>query len=144
MLDEYLTFLKREEGLRLAPYLDQVGKPTIGYGHLLDSMDHPPLTEVEAEALLRADATKAETAALHLAPNLLHFPKRLAALTDLCYNVGAHAVAGSGTVAAFLREDWKDAAARFVKWDKGGRPLKAIPALTLRRQRLVPWILDGP
>lgn len=144
MLDDYLTFLKREEGLRLTVYRDQVGLPTIGYGHLLSSPDHPPITEAEAEQMLRQDATKAETAALHLAPNLIHHPRRLAALTDLCFNVGASAVAGSGTVLAFVREDWNDAARRFVRWNKGGRPLKEIHALTLRRQRLVPWILDGP
>lgn len=143
MTDEYLAFLKKEEGCRLIAYRDQVGLPTIGYGHLLTSMNVPAITPARAEQLLKEDVALAEQHALELAPNLANHPRRLAALTDLCFNVGWKALVGSGTVAAFKREDWKDAAQRFVKWNKGGRPLKELPVLTKRRQALVPWILDG-
>lgn len=144
MTDEYIAFLKKQEGLRLEVYADQVGLPTIGYGHLLKSFDHPPITKERAEQLLRIDAQIAEDHALRLAPNLGKHPKKLAALTDLCYNVGAKAVEGSGTVAAFKREDWADAATRFVKWNKGrvNGVLVELPVLTRRRKALVPWILS--
>lgn len=145
MLDDYIAFLKKQEGLSLKVYKDQVGLPTIGYGHLLKSFDHPPITEARAEHLLRIDAQEAEDHALRLAPNLGKYPKRLAALTDLCFNVGPKALEGSGTVAAFKREDWADAAARFVKWNKGRIKgvLTELPVLTRRRKLLVPWI-TGP
>lgn len=144
MTDEYLAFLKRQEGLRLTVYKDQVGLPTIGYGHLLKSFDVPPITEARAEQMLREDVAVAEEQALRLAPNLANHPKRLAALTDLCFNVGAKVLEGSGTVKAFQREDWPDAARRFIKWNKGRVKgvLVELPVLTRRRNLLVPWILD--
>lgn len=143
MIDEYIAFLKKQEGCRLIPYRDQVGLPTIGYGHLLKSMDHPAITPARAEQMLREDVAVAEEQALELAPNLANHPRRLAALTDLCFNVGAKALVGSGTVAAFKREDWKDAAERFVKWNKGRvkGELVPLPVLTRRRVAMVPWIL---
>lgn len=145
MTDEYVAFLKKQEGLRLTVYKDQVGLPTIGYGHLLKSFDVPPITEARAEQMLREDVGVAEEHALRLAPNLEKYPRRLAALTDLCFNVGAKALEGSGTVAAFKREDWSDAAQRFVKWNKGRvkGELVELPVLTRRRKLLVPWITDG-
>ena len=145
MVDEYVAFVKKQEGLRLTVYKDQVGLPTIGYGHLLKTFDVPPITEARAEQLLREDLHVAEEQALRLAPNLAQHPRRLAALTDLCFNVGAKALEGSGTVAAFKREDWQDAAQRFAKWNKGRvkGALVELPVLTRRRQALVPWVLDG-
>lgn len=143
MLDEYLTFLKSQEGLKLTPYLDQVGLPTIGYGHRIPSLNVPPITKERAEQMLREDAEHAESEALLLAPNLLAHPKPLAALTDLCYNVGANALKGTGTVAAFKREDWADAKARYVKWDKAHDPkgnLVVLPVLARRRQLMAEWI----
>lgn len=145
MTDEYLAFLKKQEGLSLKVYKDQVGLPTIGYGHLLKSFDVPPITEARAEQMLREDVAQAEEQALFLAPNLSKYPRRLAALTDLCFNVGAKALEGSGTVAAFKREDWDDAALRFQKWNKGrvNGVLTPLEVLTRRRKLLVPWIVDG-
>lgn len=143
MLDAYLDFLKTQEGLRLTPYLDQVGLPTIGYGHRIPSVDVPPITRERAEQMLREDAEHAESGALLLAPNLLAHPKPLAALTDLCYNVGVNALRGTGTVAAFKREDWADAKARYVKWDKAHDPkgnLVALPVLAHRRRLMAEWI----
>lgn len=44
--------LKRDEGLRLKPYRDTVGKLTIGYGRNLDDVG---ITEDEAEYMLEGD-----------------------------------------------------------------------------------------
>lgn len=143
VLEEYLSFLKRQEGLRLTPYRDQVGLPTIGYGHRIPSLNVPPITEARADQMLREDAEHAESQALLLAPNLLAHPKPLAALTDLCFNVGPQALKGTGTLAAFRRGDWKDAAARYVKWDKAHDPrgnLVVLPVLARRRALMASWI----
>lgn len=144
MTDDWIAFLKHEEGLRLDPYLDQVGLPTIGYGHRIPSMRTPRILADHAEALLREDAAKAERQALALCPHLTG--RRLDAVADLCYNIGPNALRGSGTIAAFNRGDWQEAAARFVKWDKAHQAdgtLVALPVLTQRRKALVPWILEG-
>ena len=47
-----VTELKRDEGLRLKPYKDSVGKTTIGVGRNLDDVG---ITELEAEHLLAND-----------------------------------------------------------------------------------------
>jgi len=152
MTEEWITHLKKEEGCKLTPYFDFAGYPTIGFGHLLKSIDHPPITMEEAERLLREDAAKAEAGALQLCPNLSKYPRRLAALADLVYNVGKGALDGedplsplddSGTVKAFRREDWKDAAERYLKWDKAGRPLVVSNVLHHRRAAVQAWILEG-
>ena len=145
MIDEYIAFLKRQEGLRLEVYKDQVGLPTIGYGHLLKSFDHPPITEARAEQLLRLDVAHAEEQARELCPFLDKYPKRFAAFVDLCFNVGANALKGTQTLKAFQEERWSDAAERFVKWNKGRvkGALVELPVLTRRRKLLQPWVLDG-
>lgn len=143
MTDELIAFLKRQEGLRLAPYLDQVKLPTIGYGHRIPSLKVAPITEARAEQMLREDVARAEEKALRLCPKLTG--RRLAALTDLVFNAGDGALRGSGTVAALNREDWVDAANRFQKWDKAHKDGKLIqlPELTRRRKMGADWILTG-
>ena len=52
---ELVVFVKRAEGWVGHPYRDQVGLPTVGYGHRIDSMDHPNITLVEGTDLLMQD-----------------------------------------------------------------------------------------
>ena len=49
--------LERDEGLRLKPYQDTVGKLTIGVGRNLDDVG---ISKAEADFLLRADIERAE------------------------------------------------------------------------------------
>lgn len=54
--DTGLTLTKQFEGLRLRAYQDCAGIWTVGYGHTgRDVMAGRGVTELEAEALLRAD-----------------------------------------------------------------------------------------
>ncbi|MBK8006755.1 MAG: lysozyme [Gemmatimonadetes bacterium] len=124
---ELLDLVKRMEGFRATPYLCPAGYPTIGYGHRIPSLQHPPITEAEAEQLLRVDLGWAQRAALQLAPNLVTEPRRLAALTDLAYNVGRDALDGmdpndlgddAGVVQCLRAGDWTGAAVRFRRWNK--------------------------
>lgn len=57
--------VKGAEGFRELPYPDPVGRVTVGYGHRVI-----PLTEAEAEAVLRADLECARQAVLRLAADL--------------------------------------------------------------------------
>ena len=159
MTGEVLTLIKRHEGLRLKPYICPAGYPTIGYGHRIDSLDHPPITREQAEVFLWADAQTAEAAAMKLCPNLWEFPvqpRRLAALTDLVFNVGWGALDGSNpndplddsrVVKALRAGDWMQAAAEFRKWcharDPETKQMEVLPGLKARRDEGARWIEEG-
>ncbi len=53
-IEDILKDLKSDEGLRLKPYKDTVGKLTIGYGHNLDDLG---ISERTAEFMLSEDLT---------------------------------------------------------------------------------------
>ncbi|EMN1931792.1 lysozyme [Burkholderia ambifaria] len=128
-----IALIKQFEGLRLARYLDAVGKPTIGYGHLIlpnERFTHP-LTPAEAEALLRRDLRGAE---LNLR-KLLHVPvtqQQFDALMSFVFNLGAGRLRSS-TLLRYLNAGARTRAAdQFLVWNKaGGKPLAG---LTKRRQ----------
>lgn len=79
--------LKRDEGLRLTPYVDTVGKITIGYGtNLSDGIE-----EDEASYLLNRRAVNAAIALSKALPwtNQLPDPRR-GVLINMTYNMGIH------------------------------------------------------
>ncbi|KVX56519.1 lysozyme [Burkholderia stagnalis] len=128
-----IELIKHFEGLRLARYLDAVGKPTIGYGHLI--LPHEqftrPLTQAEADALLRHDLRSAE---LNLR-KLVRVPitqQQFDALMSFVFNLGAGRLRSS-TLLRYLNAGASARAAdQFLVWNKaGGRPLAG---LTKRRQ----------
>ncbi|HET7111728.1 MAG TPA: lysozyme [Gemmatimonadales bacterium] len=143
------------EGCRLEPYLDQLGLPTIGRGHRIPSLDHPPITQEEADRLFLEDVRAAEKKAIALAPNLTKYPRRLDALTDLVFNGGSRSLEGkdihdpsddAGVVKALRAEDWKDAAARFRNYCHGHLPdgtVVKLEALVHRRNVGARWIEEG-
>lgn len=154
MTPELIAFVKQEEGCVLHPYLCVANYSTIGYGHRIQSMLHPPITQDEAEALLAVDLGIAERGALLLCPNLAADPRRLAALTDLVFNVGRDALDGvspsdlsddSGVVKFLRAGDWPDAAARFRLWDhaKVRGALIEVAGLKARRAIGAEWIEQG-
>ncbi len=56
MIDPITADLMRDEGLRLKPYRDSVGKLTIGYGRNLDDVG---ISEIESDILLDHDIRRA-------------------------------------------------------------------------------------
>lgn len=154
MIQELEDLVKHEEGLRLSPYFCPAGYPTIGYGHRIPSLAHPPITIDEAESLLWADLSIAERGALQLCPNLADEPLRLAALTDLVFNVGRDALDGAtpsdltddaGVVRCLRAGDWTGAAIRFRKWDHArvSGNLVELSGLKRRREIGAMWIEQG-
>ncbi|AYZ62643.1 lysozyme [Burkholderia multivorans] len=128
-----IELIKHFEGLRLARYLDAVGKPTIGYGHLI--LPHErftrPLTPAEADALLRQDLRSAELGLR----KLLRVPvtqQQFDALMSFVFNLGSGRLRSS-TLLRYLNAGAPARAAdQFLVWNKaGGRPLAG---LTLRRR----------
>lgn len=125
--------IRRFEGLRLKPYLDAVGVPTVGYGHTGPdvSLRSPPVTPTVAEALMREDAEKAVLAALKASPELAGQNDRLSAIGDFIFNLGASRYRASTLRRKVRAGDWLDAAEEIQKWVyAGGRKL---PGLVMRR-----------
>ena len=78
--------LLRDEGLRLKPYMDTVGKLTIGVGRNLTDNG---ITEDEALALLGNDIANAENDLVIQLPLYNHLSEvRQRVLLNMCFNMG--------------------------------------------------------
>lgn len=95
---EGLRFIKRHEGCRLEVYEDVTGHATIGYGHLVTSLDKlTKISQSDADALLASDLKRFEAVVSQLqSERAAHGRARLAqhqldALVDFAFNVGRRA-----------------------------------------------------
>ncbi|MCX4142799.1 lysozyme [Paraburkholderia sp. SEWSISQ10-3 4] len=128
-----IDLIKQFEGLRLNRYLDAVGKPTIGYGHLilLHESFNRPLSESEALALLRRDLRSAELALRKLV-RVAITQQQFDALMSFVFNLGAGRLRSSTLLRYLNAGASSHAADQFLVWNKaGGKPLAG---LTRRRQ----------
>jgi len=88
MIDRGLmkTDLVRDEGMRLHPYTDTVGKVTIGVGRNLDDVG---ISETEALAMLDADIDRSIEDLERNLPWLFERPEPVQrALVNMCFNLG--------------------------------------------------------
>jgi len=104
--------LIRDEGLRLKPYKDSVGKTTIGVGRNLDDVG---ISREEALTLLETDIDRASAWVRTQLPWSLNLNEaRQAALVNMAFNMGERLT----TFAQFLRklqaEDYAGAAAEML------------------------------
>lgn len=84
--DALIKELTRDEGLRLKPYTDTVGKLTIGVGRNLSDVG---ISIAEANAMLLADIRRAEVDLDRNLPWWRHLSeKRQRVLTNMCFNMG--------------------------------------------------------
>ena len=120
----------RDDGL-YGPYLCPANVPTIGWGTVVPSMAHPPISQAEADRLLEQETVRALASALKLAPNLSRYPHRLAAVASFIYNLGSGRFKTSTLRRRILAEDWEGAAGEFGKWVFGGG--RKLPGLVKRR-----------
>ena len=133
ILEPLYALLRQFEGLRLKPYLCPAGIPTVGYGHTGPevTLKSPPITVAFAEQLMQEDAAIAVQTALALSPNLAKHPKKLCAIADFCFNLGATRYKASTLRKRVNAEDWEGAAEELAKWVWGGG--KKLPGLVARR-----------
>src|SRR5574340_138540 len=111
--------LTAEEGSRLKPYRDSVGKLTIGVGRNLDDVGISP----SEEAFLLANDLRVVCSTLDA-----HIPwwrglsePRQQAVADMCFNMGWPRLSGfHNMLAALQRGDWASAAAEALdsEWAK--------------------------
>jgi lysozyme len=124
---EGLAMTKRYEGLRRLAYQDSGGIWTIGYGHTgADVAAGRSITELEAEALLRADLRSAidcVNSHLKIAPNQNQFD----ALVDFCFNAGRGNFAKSSLLARVNASEFTAAAEQFGLWiNVNGQPNRGL------------------
>ena len=111
MDDALRDMLIRHEGKRLLPYVDTVGKLTIGVGRNLTDVG---ISDEEAEEMLANDAARALANLMAALPNIeVHdwSQNRLNALTDMMFNLGpGHFAQFQHMIAAINAGDWAEAA----------------------------------
>lgn len=106
-----LDLIRRSESLRLAPYLDSAGIPTIGWGAIRGptgarvTMADPPITAEQAEAMLERDIARDCGRVEPLCPVSLT-DGQYAALCDFAFNLGAGALQRASFRQALLRRDY--------------------------------------
>lgn len=116
---------------RAHPYICPAGYWTIGYGHLCDST-HPPITEAQAEDYLARDLQTALAATLRYCPVLAtESEKRLAAIVDFTFNLGAGRLQTSTLRRRINQRDWLPAVLELRRWVYGGG--RVMPGLVTRR-----------
>lgn len=135
--DDGLDLIKRFESFRPRPYLCPAGVPTIGYGCTIYedgtavSLDDGPITEAEADEMLRRLLGRYEAAVRRYAQVDLE-QGQFDALVSFAYNVGNEALRGSTLLRLLNGGDVAGAANQFLRWDKAGG--RTLPGLTRRRQ----------
>ncbi len=117
---------------RAYPYICPAGFWTIGFGHLCD-LNHPPITESEAEDYLAQDLQTALRATLRYCPVLATEPEeKLAAIVDFTFNLGAGRLQTSTLRRRINQRDWSAAGTELGRWVRGGG--RVLPGLVMRRQ----------
>lgn len=125
-----LALIKHFEGLSLKAYKDVAGFWTIGYGHLLKA-PCPPITQEQADALLKLDLFKAEQAVSRLIAVPLS-QGQFDALVSFTFNLGAARLKASTLRQKLNRGDYQGAALEIPKWRMAGG--RVVAGLVRRRQ----------
>ncbi len=130
--DRGIALIKEFESLRLAPYHDAAGYPTVGYGHLL-SMDKwadlkqwPAITEEKADALLRSDTVNSERAVERFISAPLT-QGQFDALVSFTFNLGVGALQASTLRRVLNLRDYPEVPKQLRRWVYAdGRRLRGL------------------
>jgi len=96
-------------------------------------MDDAPISKEDAEKLLRHELNETYLpATLRLCPVLAQHPRRLNAIVDFCYNLGAGNLQRSTLRRRINAQDWVGAEDELRKWVKAGGVV--LPGLLKRRE----------
>lgn len=128
-----IEFIKQQEGLRLTPYLDQVGISTIGYGHA--RWTGGDITLAQAEAMLLDDLRPC-VACVASRVNVPITQPQIDALTSLVFNCGPGVLIGSHLEQDLNSGNYQEAGDRFLEWVHGivNGVKVVLPVLEARRK----------
>jgi len=133
--DKGIKLIQAFEGFQPKEYICPAGKPTIGYGHVVQAGEKfGTLTEQEASELLVKDLERYETAILRCVESSL-LQNEFDALASFTYNLGINAFQNSTLLKKLNSEDYESAANEFLKWDKATVNGKKVPLAGLTRRR---------
>jgi lysozyme len=130
---EAIELIKRFEGCKLMSYICPAGKWTIGYGSTWAVHEGQIITQAEANRLLLIDIESVETGIDRLFKVKVS-SNQYSACVCLAFNIGVGNFRSSTLLKLINQGDLLGAASEFLKWDKGGKPPKAIKGLTERRK----------
>lgn len=127
--------LRRDEGVRLKPYRDTVGKLTLGVGRNIDDVG---ITSEEADYLLENDIGRAMAELDRALPWWRGLSEaRQRALLNMAFNLGLSRLLGfRGMLGALQAGDWGRAAAEALNSRWAGQ-------VGARAQRLAEMIREG-
>lgn len=116
-----LNLLKGFENLSLKPYLDSVGKPTIGYGCTFYQnrskvlLTDPEITQQDAEDLLNFNLRNLEIN-IEKAVKVSLTENQFSSLVCFAYNIGLYHFENSTLLKLINQEKFDLASDEFLKW----------------------------
>lgn len=113
-----IDLIKKFEGFSATPYRCPAGKMTIGYGHVVQAERekfNAPITEADAERILRNDVKIAEKAVNELIKVPLT-QEQFDALVSFTFNVGGGAFKNSTLLKKLNQKLYDEAAEELLKW----------------------------
>ena len=142
---QMIKVIQRYEGCALTPYLCPAGKRTIGYGHVISSIEEKKgelcvdtgngilwipftkgLNQAQATVLLQSDLRRYESAVTRNV-RVRVSQSQFDALVSLCFNIGVGAFLKSTLLRKLNEGDDDGATDEFLKWNKaGGRVLAGL------------------
>lgn len=141
--DAGMALLGELEGFRGTKYLDQGGRPTIGFGHLIKpSEQFDKITKEEAMDLLRVDVEEAEDAINDLVTISLS-QNEFDALVIFVYNIGRSALRSSTTLKVINSGNKRQVPKWLRKWVyvtiDGGAKLRSDGLENRREKEIELW-----
>lgn len=131
-LDKLRVEIAEDEGIRFEVYLDHLGLPTVGIGHLVreydDEYDEPvgtPVTEERVMALFEDDITSVLKDCVRLYPEFETLPEEAQLIiANMMFNMGYSRLAKFRLMRAAVEAgDWLEAAAQM----KDSRWARQVP-----------------
>jgi lysozyme len=118
-----LKLIMSFEGLKLSPYLDTAGVPTIGYGTIMYpsghavTMNDPAITTTQAAQYLEWEVNQKVGSVQHYVQVVVS-QNEFDALVSFAYNEGLGALKTSTLLRLLNLGDTQGAADQFLMWDK--------------------------
>lgn len=129
----------RDDGL-VYPYVCPAGYPTQGYGIRVENLGVPPITQKDAYNRWLSFIEGSIATAIGLSPILKKHPKKLAAIADFIYNLGAKRYRLSTLREVVDKGHWDLAAKEALRWNKAGKT--TLPGLTKRCKKRAQLLVE--